>query len=165
MNWILVVDSDVITLRIAGQILCRQQLRVTGLNSAKALLDFLKDNQPDLILLGDVLWELGGFEAVSVLKQNMNGDIPVLLMAGNDNRELANRVKSATGVISKPLEPAVLLDTVKEILARQRSQENPSPANSSLEEIASSLEEYNDASNGMWMGKEVFVNVYRHMLR
>ena len=165
MNWILVVDIDVITLRIAGQILCRQQLRVTGLNSAKALLDFLKDNQPDLILLGDVLWELGGFEAVSVLKQNMNGDIPVLLMAGNDNRELANRVKSATGVISKPLEPAVLLDTVKEILARQRSQENPSPANSSLEEIASSLEEYNDASNGMWMGKEVFVNVYRHMLR
>ena len=68
MNWIVVADSDVPTLRDAGQILCRQKMRVTGFKSAQTLLDFLRDNQPDLILLGNVIWELGGFEAISAFR-------------------------------------------------------------------------------------------------
>ena len=167
MNWIVVADSDVSTLRTAGQILCRQQMRMTGFNSAQTLLDFLKDNQPDLILLGNVLWELGGFEAISALKHSAHGDVPVLLMADADSRELVSQVKGAAGLVNKPLEPAVLTATVREIFAmrEQHSQDSAFPARSNLEEIASSLEECNDASNGMWMGKEAFGNVYRHMLR
>ena len=167
MNWIVVADSDVSTLRTAGQILCRQQMRMTGFNSAQTLLDFLKDNQPDLILLGNVLWELGGFEAISALKHSAHGDVPVLLMADADSRELVSQVKGAAGLVNKPLEPAVLTATVREIFAmrEQHSQDSAFPARSNLEEIASSLEERNDASNGMWMGKEAFGNVYRHMLR
>lgn len=167
MNWIVVADSDVSTLRTAGQILCRQQMRMTGFNSAQTLLDFLKDNQPDLILLGNVLWELGGFEAISALKHSAHGDVPVLLMADADSRELVSQVKGAAGLVNKPLEPAVLTATVREIFAmrEQHSQDSAFPARSNLEEIASSLEECIDASNGMWMGKEAFGNVYRHMLR
>ena len=167
MNWIVVADSDVSTLRTAGQILCRQQMRMTGFNSAQTLLDFLKDNQPDLILLGNVLWELGGFEAISALKHSAHGDVPVLLMADADSRELVSQVKGAAGLVNKPLEPAILTATVREIFAmrEQHSQDSAFPARSNLEEIASSLEECNDASNGMWMGKEAFGNVYRHMLR
>ena len=167
MNWIVVADSDVSTLRTAGQILCRQQMRMTGFNSAQTLLDFLKDNQPDLILLGNVLWELGGFEAISALKHSAHGDVPVLLMADADSRELVSQVKGAAGLVNKPLEPAVLTATVREIFAmrEQHSQDSAFPARSNLEEIASSLEECNDASNVMWMGKEAFGNVYRHMLR
>ena len=157
MNWIVVADSDADNLRKAGQILCRQQMRMTGFNSAQALLDFLRDNRPDLILLGNVLWELGGFEAISTLKRSMNGDIPVLLMADPDNRELAIQTKGAAGVVSKPLEPAALTAAVHGIFAlrERRGQDETAPASSSLEEIASSLEECNDASNGMWLGKEV----------
>ena len=167
MNWIVVADSDVINLRKVGQILCPQGMRMTGFNSAQALLDFLRDNQPDLILLGNVLWELGGVEAVSVLKQHVNGDIPVLLMADPGNRELAGQTKGVAGVVCKPLEPAVLTATVREIFAvqEQRRQDSTAAERSSLEEIASSLEECNEPSNGMWMGKEAFGNVYRHMLR
>ncbi len=167
MNWIVVADSDADNLRKAGQILCRQQMRMTGFNSAQALLDSLRDNRPDLILLGNVLWELGGFEAISTLKRSMNGDIPVLLMADSDNRELAIQMKGAAGVVSKPLEPAALTAAVHGIFAlrERRGQDETAPASSSLEEIASSLEECNDASNGMWLGKEAFGNIYRHMLR
>ena len=167
MNWIVVADSDVINLRKVGQILCPQGMRMTGFNSAQALLDFLRDNQPDLILLGNVLWELGGVEAVSVLKQHVNGDIPVLLMADPGNLELAGQTKGVAGVVCKPLEPAVLTATVREIFAvqEQRRQDSTAAERSSLEEIASSLEECNEPSNGMWMGKEAFGNVYRHMLR
>ncbi|MBO7670269.1 MAG: response regulator [Oscillospiraceae bacterium] len=170
MNWIVVADSDVSTLRDAGQILCRQKMRVTGFKSAQALLDFLRDNQPDLILLGNVIWELGGFEAISALQRaaKPGEDIPVLLMAepGNRDQEESAQAKGAAGIINKPLEPAMLTARVQELLAlREKRERNSLPTRSNLEEIASSLEECNDASNGMWMGREVFGNVYRHMLR
>jgi len=168
MNAIVVADSNVSVLQAAGQILCRQQMRVTGFNSAQTLLDYLKDNRPDLILLGNVPWELGGFEAVSVLKNAAapGDDIPVLLMTDPESREAAEaaQAKGAAGVVNKPLEPASLIPIVREILALSEGESAP-PIRSSLEEIASSLEECNDASNGMWMGKEAFGNVYRHMLR
>ena len=170
MNWIVVADSDVSTLRDAGQILCRQKMRVTGFKSAQTLLDFLRDNRPDLILLGNVLWELGGFEAISALQRaaKPGEDIPVLLMAepGNRDQEESAQAKGAAGIINKPLEPAMLTARVQELLAlREKRERNSLPTRSNLEEIASSLEECNDASNGMWMGREVFGNVYRHMLR
>ena len=170
MNWIVVADSDVSTLRDAGQILCRQKMRVTGFKSAQTLLDFLRDNQPDLILLGNVIWELGGFEAISALQRaaKPGEDIPVLLMAepGNRDQEESAQAKGAAGIINKPLEPAMLTARVQELLAlREQRERNSVPTRSNLEEIASSLEECNDASNGMWMGREVFGNVYRHMLR
>ena len=170
MNWIVVADSDVSTLRDAGQILCRQKMRVTGFKSAQTLLGFLRDNQPDLILLGNVIWELGGFEAISALQRaaKPGEDIPVLLMAepGNRDQEESAQAKGAAGIINKPLEPAMLTARVQELLAlREKRERNSVPTRSNLEEIASSLEECNDASNGMWMGREVFGNVYRHMLR
>jgi response regulator RpfG family c-di-GMP phosphodiesterase len=170
MNWIVVADSDVSTLRDAGQILCRQKMRVTGFKSAQTLLDFLRDNRPDLILLGNVIWELGGFEAISALQRaaKPGEDIPVLLMAepGNRDQEESAQAKGAAGIINKPLEPAMLTARVQELLAlHEKRERNSLPTRSNLEEIASSLEECNDASNGMWMGREVFGNVYRHMLR
>ena len=170
MNWIVVADSDVSTLRDAGQILCRQKMRVTGFKSAQTLLDFLRDNQPDLILLGNVIWELGGFEAISALQRaaKPGEDIPVLLMAepGNRDQEESAQAKGAAGIINKPLEPAMLTARVQELLVlHEKRERNSLPTRSNLEEIASSLEECNDASNGMWMGREVFGNVYRHMLR
>ena len=170
MNWIVVAESNVSTLRDAGQILCRQKMRVTGFKSAQTLLDFLRDNQPDLILLGNVMWELGGFEAISALQRaaKPGEDIPVLLMAepGNRDQEESAQAKGAAGIINKPLEPAMLTARVQELFAlREKRERNSVPTRSNLEEIASSLEECNDASNGMWMGREVFGNVYRHMLR
>ncbi len=170
MNWIVVADSNVSTLREAGQILCRQKMRVTGFKSAQTLLDFLRDNRPDLILLGNVMWELGGFEAISALQRaaKPGEDIPVLLIAepGNQDQEKSAQAKGAAGIVNKPLEPAMLAARVRELLAlRERRDRNSVPARSNLEEIASSLEECNDASTGMWMGREAFGNVYRHILR
>ena len=116
------------------------------------------------------MWELGGFEAISALQRaaKPGEDIPVLLMAepGNRDQEESAQAKGAAGIINKPLEPAMLTARVQELLAlREKRERNSLPTRSNLEEIASSLEECNDASNGMWMGREVFGNVYRHMLR
>lgn len=51
MDWIVVVDDDKANLIQAGQILSSHAMRVTALKSGPALLDFVKTNKPDLILL------------------------------------------------------------------------------------------------------------------
>ncbi len=172
MNWIVVADSNVSTFPAAGQILCKQKMRVTGFKSGQALKDYLRDNRPDLILLGgSILWELGGFDAVSAIREmTVNGDeLPVLLVLDREDRELealAQRM-GASGTVTKPLEAAELLSRVHEALQSKVSSDRgeTAPNRNTLEEIASTLEEYNDSANGMWMGKEAFGNVYRHMLR
>ena len=172
MNWIVVADNSVETLREAGHILCKQKMRVTGFRSGQALLDFLRDNRPDLILLGSVLWEIGGFEAISALKKARKADdgIPVLLMAEQGESDLEARAQAmgAAGVVGKPLVTVELTERVRGILAavaQSGADDGKAPVRCTIAEVASALEECNEATTGMWMGKEAFGNVYRHMLR
>ena len=171
MNWIVVADSSVTTLQTAGQILCKDGMRVTGLRTGQELMGFLRENRPDMILLGDVLWEIGGFEAISAVRRAAGqGDgLPILLMADADRGDLEEQAQAmgACGLVDKPLTAAALVSRVREVLAAREAADASSPAvaRGNLEEIAAALEERNDATNGMWMGKEAFSNVYQHMLR
>ena len=49
--WVVVVDDDVVNLKMAGQILSKSNMRVSAVKSGEALLEFMADNNPDLILL------------------------------------------------------------------------------------------------------------------
>ena len=171
MNWIVVADNSAELLQDAGHILCKRKMRVTGFRFGQALLEFLKDNQPDLILLGSVLWEIGGFEAITALKNahKTGKEIPVLLMAGRAEQDMEARARAmgAAGVVKKPLVASELMANVINILASNPQpgvQEN-APICNTLEEVANTLEERNESTIGMWMGSEAFGNVYRHMLR
>jgi DNA-binding response OmpR family regulator len=171
MNWIAVADINTLTLQDAGRILCRQKMRMTGFKSIYALIDFLKENRPDLILLGDVVEGLGCSEAIALLRQTMKKDdeIPILLMAdkGAQNPALGGHSEVVRGVVTKPLDQAELLERVRKILTLQEpSDQHEIPMiRNTIDDIASTLDECNDASNGIWMGKEAFENAYRHMLR
>ena len=171
MNWIVVADRSTEILQDAGHILCKRKMRVTGFRSGQALLEFLKDNQPDLILLGSVLWEIGGFEAVSALKKarKMGKGIPVLLMAERGEPDLEARAQAmgAAGAVGKPLVAVELTARVLDILAsiQQSGTDENTPIHNTLEEIANTLKQGNESTTGMWMGSEAFGSVYRHMLR
>ena len=50
-NWIIVVDDDVSTLKLAGHFLSKAGFRVTALQSGKLALDYVKEHGvPDLFL-------------------------------------------------------------------------------------------------------------------
>ena len=51
MDWVVVVDDEVINLKMAGTILSKNNMRVTALKSGMELLEYVKMNRPDLILL------------------------------------------------------------------------------------------------------------------
>ena len=173
MEWIVVADSNQTTLQTAGQIICRLKMRMTGFKTAQGLQDYLRYNRPDLIILGNVMWELGAFEAVAALRKTMGPgpEVPVILLADQEERELAENAQAmgAAAVVSKPLTTAELTNCVQNVLAlHEQSGQSGQAADSpgrNLEEIALALEECNESTNGMWMGKEAFGNVYRHMLR
>lgn len=154
MNWIVVADNSAELLQDAGHILCKRKMRVTGFRSGQALLEFLKDNQPDLILLGSVLWEIGGFEAITALKNahKTGKEIPVLLMAGRAEQDMEARARAmgAAGVVRKPLVASELMANVLNILASNPQpgvQEN-APICNTLEEVANTLEERNESTTG-----------------
>ena len=88
-DWVVVVDDDVTNLKLAGHILSKQNMRVTALKSGMALLDYVKTNRPDLILLDIKMPGLDGFETMEILKTQMKRgeEIPVIFLTADEKQE------------------------------------------------------------------------------
>ncbi len=69
MDWIAVVDDDVMNLKMAGKILSGNGMRVTALKSGTALLEYLRENRPDLILLDIKMPGMDGFATMERLME------------------------------------------------------------------------------------------------
>ena len=75
--WAAVVDDDVLNQKAAEKILGLHGYRVSCLASGEALLSFLQENQPDVILLDLHMDGIDGFETLRLLKLNEQvKDIP-----------------------------------------------------------------------------------------
>ena len=65
--WIVVVDDDMANLKMAGHILSKNNMRVSALKSGETLLEFMKENRPDLVLLDIMMPGMDGFETLKKL--------------------------------------------------------------------------------------------------
>ena len=126
--WIAVVDDDMTNLKMAGHVLNKNNMRVTTLKSGRALIDFLKDNRPNLILLDVKMPEMDGFETMLELRamEKEVAEIPVIFLTGNDDEESEKKglAIGATDFIRKPFVPEVLIMRVKHIIDMVRLQRN-----------------------------------------
>jgi putative two-component system response regulator len=113
---------------MAGTILSRQHMRVTALKSGRALLDYVRDNRPDLILLDVRMPEMDGFETLRRLKQETSSgqEIPVIFLTADENAESEMRglELGAMDFIKKPFVPEVLTLRVRHIIELVRLQKN-----------------------------------------
>ncbi len=128
-DWVVVVDDDVLNLRMAGHILSKNNMRVTALKSGQALLDYLKENEsPDLILLDIRMPGMDGFETLEKLREQEMGkdEIPVIFLTANDDEESETKGLSlgAMDFIKKPFVPEVLTLRVRHIIDLIRLQRN-----------------------------------------
>ena len=128
MDWVVVVDDDVTNLKAAGHILSKHNMRVTALKSGRALIDYIKTNSPDLILLDIKMPELDGFETLQLLQQQMDPSrkIPVIFLTADDNPESETRglALGAMDFIRKPFVPDVLVLRVQHTIELVRLQHN-----------------------------------------
>ena len=128
-DWVVVVDDDIMNLKMAGHILSKNNMRVTALKSGQALLDYIKENEtPDLILLDINMPGMDGFETLKKLREQEAGqeEIPVIFLTANDDEDSETRGLSlgAMDFIKKPFVPEVLTLRVRHIIDLIRLQRN-----------------------------------------
>ena len=125
-DWVIVVDDDMTNLKMAGHILSQKHMRVTALKSGLMLLDYLKSNHPDLILLDIKMPGLDGFETMELLKAQMapGEEIPVIFLTADENQESEMRglKLGAMDFIKKPFNPEVLALRVQHTIQLVRLQ-------------------------------------------
>lgn len=120
-NWIIVVDDDVSTLKLAGHFLSKAGFRVTALQSGKLALDYVREHgTPDLFLLDINMPEMDGFHTLELLKKEMEPgkEVPVAFLTAEErnDQEARGLESGAMDYIRKPFSPEVLVSRVKKIL-------------------------------------------------
>ena len=126
--WVVVVDDDMLNLKVAGRTLSRSNMRVTALNSGEALLEFIGDKRPDLILLDINMPGMDGFETLKRLRAEETeiADIPVVFLTAEGDADYEKRGLGlgAMDFIRKPFVPEVLALRVRQIVELIRLQKN-----------------------------------------
>ncbi|MBR3428777.1 MAG: response regulator [Clostridia bacterium] len=130
-RWVVVVDDDSSALRLTEQILKHRKLKVTALSSGKELLEFLHEQQPDLILLDLMMAGMDGMETFREMRKEFP-DIapPVVFMTANEDMESEVQCLQlgAVDFIRKPIMPEMLTTRVQNILELTQLQKSFSEA-------------------------------------
>ena len=121
---ILVVDDDIMNLKIAAKML-GEKFRVDCVESGRAALQFLEKEQPNLILLDLHMPDMDGFEVLSIIKGKEDiKDIPVIFLTADNDRE--TEVKGfqagALDFITKPFIADIMMQRVNRLLELNRLQ-------------------------------------------
>ena len=119
-DWVVVVDDDRTNLMLVGNILSKNNMRVTALQSGQAFLDFMNDNRPDLILMDVNMPEMDGFETYRLLRERVAGaaKIPVIFLTADESEDTETKglELGAMDFVRKPLVPGNLILRVKHTL-------------------------------------------------
>lgn len=109
-----VVDDESVILRLVSRILSQEDIRVIMLNSGKALLDYMRIGEPDMILLDILMPEMDGLETITKLraleKELGKQSTPVIFLTGEERAEIETKglELGAMDFIKKPFVPKVL---------------------------------------------------------
>lgn len=109
-----VVDDESVILRLVSRILSQEDIRVIMLNSGKALLDYMRIGEPDMILLDILMPEMDGLETITKLraleKELGKQSTPVIFLTGEERAEIETKglELGAMDFIKKPFVPKAL---------------------------------------------------------
>lgn len=123
---ILIVDDDLVNLKIAEKMLCNRY-HLNCVTSGKAALLYLENKHPDMILLDLHMPEMDGFEVLEILQNNpKTKEIPVVFLTADNDREVEVRGFKA-GVqdfITKPFVADIMIQRVSRIMELSKLQKN-----------------------------------------
>src|SRR6185437_10508283 len=117
MNKILVIDDDNDMCLLLNRFLTRQGYEVAGINSGKAAIEWMKKNEPDLVLCDFKLEDMNGAELLGKIKET-HPKAPVIIITGySDVKDAVEVMKmGAYDYVTKPLFPDEILLTIKKAL-------------------------------------------------
>lgn len=124
-GWIFIVDDDIMNLKAAGSILSKNKKRVSAFKSGQAMLEYVRESVPDLILLDINMPGMDGFETLKLLREYEKNthleEIPVIFLTADDDISTENRgfEMGVSDYIRKPFDPDILVRRVDNILGKQ----------------------------------------------
>ncbi len=124
-DWIAIVDDDISSLRTAGHILTEGGMRVSSLRSGIELLEFLKTNRPDLLLMDIHMPVMDGFETLEAIEADPELDnIPTVFLTGDEDSGTETRglTAGAFDFIRKPFVPEILVLRVRHAIEYSRRE-------------------------------------------
>lgn len=130
-EWVVVVDDDATNLLLAESILSKQHLKITTLSSGEQLLELMKEDKPDLILLDIMMSGMDGMETFKRMKREYQEAVPPVIFLTADDTEDAEAKclqLGAVDFIKKPFQPDVLTLRVKHTIELVHLQKNLSEA-------------------------------------
>ena len=130
-EWVVVVDDDRTNQMLAENVLKKHKLKVTTLSSGEELLELMKEQKPDLVLLDIKMPGIDGLETFRQMKRNYpEMTPPVIFLTADDSME--NEAKclelGAVDFVTKPFTPDVLTLRVNHTLELVHLQRNLSEA-------------------------------------
>jgi two-component system, NtrC family, response regulator HydG len=133
MNKILVIDDDKDMCVLLNRFLTRNEYDVTTVNSGKSALEWLKKNEPSLVLCDFKLDDTTGAEMLGKIKE-LHAGCPVIIITGySDVKDAVEVMKmGAYDYVTKPLFPEEILLTIKKALAEdggERTYIRPASSN------------------------------------
>ena len=187
-KWIAVADDDITTLKVAGRILNNNNLRMSAMNSGMALLSFLKENKPDLILIDADMIGMSGADSLKLLREQEKKSgakpTPVIFIESQDDTE-SEEITSDLGVsayIQKPITPDALLEVIGKVIkisgctaeTKCEDQKADQPIdhtavdvneNEGLEHLNRKLREKGDPNTALWVDSKAFSYIYSFFSR
>ena len=126
---VLVADDDNEVRSALSGLLREEGFGLLEANNARTALEVMSREHPDVVLLD---LQTSGTGAMEVLAESrkFNGDIPVIVIAGSATADSAAQAvrKGAYAYLTKPLEPAELVLTVRRALERRGGKRASRPA-------------------------------------
>ncbi|MBS1687319.1 MAG: sigma-54-dependent Fis family transcriptional regulator [Bacteroidetes bacterium] len=120
MEKVLVIDDDNDMCLLLNRFLTRHGYEVNGINSGKAAMEWLKKNEPNLVLCDFRLEDMTGAELLVKIKE-MHPAVPVIIITGySDVKDAVEVMKmGAYDYVTKPLFPDEILLTIKKALSEE----------------------------------------------
>ncbi len=121
---ILCIEDEEEMIDLIRLILTRRGFDVRGANGGKEGLEIIRKDHPDLILLDLMMPDMDGWEVYQQMKADeATKSIPVIVVtakAQSIDKVLGLHIAKVDDYIAKPFSPQELLNSVDNVLARQK---------------------------------------------
>ena len=126
MQHILIVEDDRTIAESIAFILEQDSFSCQWFNNGRDTLDYIENNEVDLMLLDVGLPDMSGFDVLR--KVRIKSDLPVIIISARDDESdqvLGLEGLGANGYITKPFSPRLVVAHVRSQLRRDRTDKNP----------------------------------------